>query len=113
MIVQVLGKLVIDISDFQIDRRFQIQRHSSKQARNFVMSQVDRTAASNGSSFRSCSFGQGVECVWTRGARTLHEPGNPRNLENLIKQNMKKSPGAKVIYFHLFGMTWMWGGVVG
>ena len=62
------------------------------------MSQIVIVAASNGRYFRGCSFGQGVDCVWSSGARTLHETGNPRKLENLIKRAMEKSLEAIVIY---------------
>ena len=62
------------------------------------MSQIVIVAPSNGRYFRGCSFGLGVKCPWSSGARTLHEPGNPRKLENLIKRAMEESPGAIVIY---------------
>ena len=62
------------------------------------MSQIVLIAASNGRYFRGCSFGQRVECVWSSSARTLHEPGNPRKLENLIERAMEKSPGTIVVY---------------
>ena len=62
------------------------------------MSKIIVVAASNGKIFKECGFEKNTECIWVSGARTLHEKGNPRRLQNLIALALKKSPRLIIIY---------------
>ena len=61
------------------------------------MSKIIVVAASMGKSFKDCGFEKNTECIWVSGARTLHEKGNPRMLQNCIALALKKSPRLIII----------------